>query len=239
MLTNPSIDFIKEKLLGLDSLAEEISFSNGKHEEIFFNLKNNFPKPYSDCFNALIAEYFADIPKSKIEAISFQAADGAVYGEDKIMLLLNGARRDCFLYPEIGCFNPWIDYCLSTTVCTRNRIAKFYDMDRKSYESIPIPKGAIVGKKYGVGVGVKSDVVGIYLLSTDYDLVVEFYGKPDPLPLSIKQQVLARAPIHPFGIVFNETAKEILKLNYYVYHDYERDGASKYLREIKDAAQQR
>lgn len=239
MLTNQAIRFLRERFELLDPFAEEISFSNGAFEEIFYNLRWQLTNAHRQHFDHLIEKFFADIPAEKIEAISYQMADGKVYAEDKVMLLLNGGQRDCFLYPEINCFDAWIDYCMSVGVHSRKRIVKFYDMSRKSYDKLLLPDNTVVGKRYGVGVGVHPDVVGIYLLSEDYEAVVDFYQMPDPVPQRLKALTVEKAPIHPFGIVFNERTGEVLKLNYYFYHDYQRDDADYYLREIQHAKERR
>lgn len=229
MLTNPFSEFFRKKIDTLDPLCCNFSFVNGGREEIIYNLENEYPQEYKDIFRQVFEQHFPDIDRGRVDAISFQQADGKLYSEDKLMVSINGAEKDCFLYPEIGCFSPWQHYCINSGVTTKQRSVKFYDMDTQAYTCMDFPKEFILFDKYGAGVGIKPDIVGIYLLCYDYDKVLEFTGLPDPVPADIKQEVLSRSLIHNFGLTFNIKTKEMVKLSYFFYNEARRSDIVPYL----------
>lgn len=229
MSTNPIADFFRARIDELDPLCCNFSFVNGKREEVIYNLGQSYPKAHHDVFEAVLREYFPDIDPERVDAISFQQADGALYAEDKLMVSIDGAQRDCFLYPEIGCFSPWQHYCINSGVETKTRSYKFYDLDTEAYTCMEFPEFFKLFDKYGAGVGIKKDIVGIYFLSKEYEKVVEHLGLPDPLPADIKQEILTRASIHNYGLTFNIKTKEMVKLSYFFYNDQRRSDILPYL----------
>lgn len=230
MSTNPILEFFRSRLNRLDPLCCNFSFVNGRREEIIYNLDSLYFKEYRLVFNQVMLEYFPDIEIGRVDAISFQQADGKLYKEDKLMVSIDGAKQDCFFHPEIGCFNPWQHYCINVGVNSRERSYKFYDLDSKAYEVFQWPEFMIPFPKYGTGVGIQSDIVGVYFLSLDYDKVINHLGLPDPLPQDCADMCKKAALIHNFGLTFNIKTGEYVKLSYFYYNDQCRADIRPYLK---------
>lgn len=230
------VKFFKNKLDELDKSSCNITFVNGHREEIIYDLTVWHNPEYMPIFYDVLATYFPDIDISRVDGISYQQADGGLYSEDKIMISLDGAQKDCFLYPEIGCFTPWQHYCINVGVETGKRSYKFYDLDNPAYEVFQWPEFMIPFTKYGTGVGIKPDIVGVYFLSKEYDKVIEHLGAVDPLPADIKQQILDKASIHNFGLTFNIKTMELVKLSYFFYNDQYRQDVLPFLKDDNGTA---
>lgn len=229
MSMNQIVNFFKKKLAELDSNCCNISFVNGHYEEIIYNLNKQYDSEYSAIFLEILTKYFPDIDASRVDAISYQQADGSLYAEDKLMVSIDGAKKDCFLYPEIGCFAPWQHYCINKGVNSGVRTYKFYDTMTEAYKAIDWPDFIIPFDKYGAGVGIKPNIVGVYLLSKEYDKVIEFFGAKDPLPDDVKEYIFANTLIHNYGLTFNIETKELVKLSYFFYNEKMRSDIVPYL----------
>lgn len=234
MLTNQIVDFFRARISELDPLCCNFSFVNGDKEEIIYNLPDkNYPKAHHDIFEMVFREYFPDIDPERVDAISYQQADGALYTEDKVMVSIDGAKKDCFLHPEIGCFDPWQHYCINSGVNTKKRSYKFYSLDTDAYTCMQFPDFIKLFDKYGAGVGIKPDVVGIYFLSKQHDQVVKYFGLPEPIPADIRQRVIDTVDIHNYGLTFNIRTKEFIKLSYFLYNEPNRPDIIPYIELFK------
>lgn len=223
MTPSDPIGFFRKKFASIDRLAEEISFSNGRMEEVLYGLRDPLPEEYLLNHAALCWEYFPDVSRPTIEAFSLQLADGKVYTEDKYMLMLNTARRDCFFYPEMNCFEPWLDYCLNVLLDTRLRTAKFYDTSGNRKMPFALPDFMEIESSYGIGVGANPDINGVYIRADDYREVVNYFKLPAPLPESLAEEILSKSPGNLFGLSYNNKTNEVLKLVYYHFPKQERE----------------
>lgn len=225
------LQFFKDNIAKLDPLCCNFSFVNGKAEEIIYNIDGQYPEIYRTMFDAVMSEHFPDIEKKRIEAVSFQQADGGLYQEDKFLVSVDNAKMDCFFHPELNCFNPFLYYGINSGVNTKERSYKFYDLDTAAYAAMEWPTFIQLFDKYGAGVGIRPNIVGIYFLSTEYEKVIEWVGLPDPVPADIKDELLSKASIHNFGLTFNIETKEMVKLSYFFYNDQYREDVMPYLKE--------
>lgn len=230
MSTSQILDFFRTNLQRLDPLCCNFSFVNGHSEEIIYNLSDLYFPAYHTLFDAVLQEYFPEIDRKRVDAISFQQADGKLYSEDKFMVSIDGAKQDCFFHPDIGCFNPWQHYCINVGAHSRERSYKFYDLDSRAYEVFQWPEFMIPFPKYGAGVGIQPDIVGVYFLSHDYDKVIEHLKMPDPLPKDCSDWLKMSSLIHNFGLTFNIKTGEYVKLSYFYYNDKARSDIRPYLK---------
>jgi hypothetical protein len=228
---DPVVQFFKDNIARLDPLCCNFSFVNGRAEEIIYNIDGKYPEIYRAMFDAVMEDHFPDIERERIEAVSFQQADGGLYQEDKFLVSVDNAKMDCFLYPELNCFNPFLFYGINSGVDTKNRSCKFYDLDTTAYTCMEWPSFIQLFDKYGAGVGIKPDIVGIYFLSHEYQKVIDWVGLPDPVPAELKDVILPKASIHNFGLTFNIKTKEMVKLSYFFYNDQYREDVMPYLKE--------
>lgn len=226
------LSFFRNNIQRLDPLCCNFSFVNGHAEEIIYTIDNgtDYPPQYCAAFNAVMDSYFPDIDKTRVEAVSYQQADGKLYKEDKFLVSVDGAKIDCFFHPELNCFNPYPWYGINSTIETMQRSHKFYDLDTKAYEAMAWPDFIQLFDKYGAGVGIQPNIVGIYFLSHEYEKVLEWTGLPDPLPADIKDEILSKASIHNYGLTFNIETKEMVKLSYFYYNDQYREDIMPYLK---------
>lgn len=225
------LKFFKNNIANLDPLCCNFSFVNGKAEEIIYNIDGKYPDQYREIFDFVIEAYFPDIDPKRIEAISFQQADGGLYTEDKFLISVDGAKLDCFFFPEFNCFNPFPFYGINSGVETQTRSFKFYDLDTLAYKRLEFPDFIIPFDKYGAGVGIRPNKVGIYFLSHEYEKVIDWVGLPDPVPADIKDEILSKASIHNFGLTFDIETKEMVKLSYFYFNDQYREDVRPYLKE--------
>ena len=210
-------EFFENKLSSIDSIAEEVSFCNGKIEESLYNFKWELPEDYIEALSVIMTNAFEDIPLEAVEGFSYQAKDGQVYSEDKFMLMLNTARGDCFLYPELNCFDPWPDYCLNLSLQSGRRHAKFYDTSRGVVYPFDLPPGVHPEPHYGTGIGQNQAVRGVYVKADDYHEFVKWSGLPAPIPKELETEVLAANKFNLFGIAYDKYTNALLKIVYYHY----------------------
>lgn len=218
-----SIEYFRNLFNGIDISAEEISFTSGMMEEICFNYRSDLPKEHLHNFHLIRVKDFPDIDPSTIESFSFQRADNKVYQEDKFVVMINTAKTDCYLYPELNCFNPWMDYYVNMPMQSRKKYMKFMDMDLINKIDIPLPEGIRVLKEFGAGIwsDINPDMVGVYLESKDYHSVYQYFNAPPPLGKG-HEHLLETQTRHIFGLVVDRNTLEMKKLNYYYYPKGER-----------------
>lgn len=220
---NVAVDYFRNLFNDIDMSAEEIAFTNGAMEEVCFNYKSDLPVEHFQNFHVIREADFPEIDDDAIESFSFQIADNRVYQEDKFVIMINTAKTDCFFYPELNCFNPWIDYYVNLPMKSRKKYAKFMDMDLIENIHIELPEGVEILKEFGAGIwsDINPNLVGVYLTSKDYHSVYEYFKAPAPLPKHF-EHLLETQTRHIFGLVVDRDTLEPKKLNYYYYPKGER-----------------
>lgn len=213
-----SINFFIDLSTTIDVHAEEVSFSFGTVEENLYNVKK-LEGEYLEHFLSLRGKYFRDIPIDKIEAFSYQRKDNVVYKFDKIMVLLNGGKKDCFLFPELGVFDVHDDYCLNIFLDDDlTRKVKFYDlMFDESVVSI-LPKGSRLITHCGMGSS-GNNIRDTYFINNDYSEVLDHFGITNFVPDSpLLRPIISDKTIDKvFGIAYDTETLEVKKVKFYYY----------------------
>lgn len=202
--------------------AKELSFSNGHLEEVFYSVSNpDLPIELRGVLEQMRTTYFPGITADRVQAFSYQRPDGDVYTTSKFMLMVDNARKDCFLYPDLFCFNPWMHYCLNSATDPMGTFqpptAKFYALDLADTVTMKLPPSARFAKAYGVGISPGMPYRGIYLTTTNYDELIEFFGLPDPMPAYIDRKCILSKKEYLFGLTYHPVTNKPIRLVYYVY----------------------
>lgn len=211
-----SLRFFEQISLTINQHAEEITIVGNTVEENLFNSKK-VPDNYLFSFIDVMGSIFSEgVDLDKLQQFSFQPADGVNYKEHKFMAVYSGGQVDCKNF-DIDVVRPHNDYCVNYFLESKLKVAKFYDLDVWKHQQPNILSGSKILTHWGQGVSVNPEKKDLYFMHRDVELVSNFYNLPMPFILSIENFCKDKTFMKVFGLTYNTTTFEPLKLKLYYY----------------------
>lgn len=211
-----NLAYFKSINANIHPLAEEVTILNGHVEENLFDIKT-VPQEFLMRFVAEIgAQFGLGVELSRLQQLSFQAADGVRYFEDKLMAVYSGGKERC---ADLGFWmsNPHDDYCVNYFLNSKQTQVKFYDLDIEKYQRPLMPKGATVAAPFGQGVSHDGSRYDYYFCHHNLFEVAEFFGLPAPTVPALDAIDKNNSIEKVFGLAYDAKTLKCLKLKRYFY----------------------
>lgn len=211
-----NIDFFRSVNSSIHPKAEEVTILHGQIEENLFDIKT-VPSEFLVRFIDEIGQRFGEaIELPRLQQLSFQAADGIRYFEDKLMAVYSGGKTHC---ADLGfsLANPHDDYCVNYFLDSKEIAIKFYDLDIESYEKPAMPEGSFVASPFGLGLNLSKKYYDYYFCHNQIQVVADFFSLPVPTVEELKEIDEDPSVTKVFGLSYESKTLKPVKLKRYFY----------------------
>lgn len=196
--------------------AEEVTILHGEVDENLFEIKT-VPQEFLVRFIDEIGRRFGlAVDLQALQQLSFQAADGIRYHEDKLMAVYSGGKTSC---KELGFSleNPHDDYCVNYFLDSREIAVKFYDLDIDKYVKPKMPEGSFVASPFGLGLSLEKKRFDYYFCHKNMAEVASFFNLPAPTVEELAWLDNDNEILKVFGLAYDPETLQPIKLKRYYY----------------------
>lgn len=211
-----NLTYFREINKNIHPSAEEVTILHQYVDENLFDIKT-VPKEFLIRFIDEIGQKFGvAVDLKALQQLSFQAADGVRYFEDKLMAVYSGGKTSC---RELGfeLENPHDDYCVNYFLESKKLDIKFYDLDIDNYIKPAMPKGAFVASPFGLGLSRQKNRFDYYFCHPNMEEVSNFFNLPAPTVSELSAIDGNNEVLKVFGLAYDPQTLRPIKLKRYYY----------------------